>query len=152
MITCQFEDGGKTTNLRHVSATVIAIKGDKILLTKRAPSMTLYPDTWVCPGGFLDKGETTAQGALRELKEETGYEGQVVEMLRYNDDPSRPDGTRQTIDFTYIIDVLEKTGEGDDESTKIKWFDLDALPPESEFGFDHYESIQLYLTKVRSSR
>jgi ADP-ribose pyrophosphatase YjhB (NUDIX family) len=152
MITCQFEDGGSTNNLRHVSATSVGIKGNQILLVKRSPSMILYPSTWVNPGGFLNKGETTAQGALRELVEETGYAGKVIELLRANDDPNRPDGTRQTVDFVYLVEVTEKVGDGDNESTEVKWFDLDKLPPESEFGFDHYESVQLYLTKAHSSR
>ena len=32
------------------------------------------------PAGLVDAGETAAQSAVRELREETGYRGDVVEM------------------------------------------------------------------------
>ena len=32
------------------------------------------------PAGLVDAGETAAQSAVRELREETGYHGEVVEM------------------------------------------------------------------------
>ncbi len=38
-------------------------------------------DTWECPGGHIEPGETAAQGALRELYEETGLKCFVVQPL-----------------------------------------------------------------------
>ena len=38
-----------------------------------------YP--WGLPSGFLQHGETPERGALRELREETGYEGQIDGIL-----------------------------------------------------------------------
>ncbi len=49
--------------------------GDKVLLCKR----NIEPrfGKWTLPAGFLELGETTAQGALRETSEEAGA---VIEM------------------------------------------------------------------------
>lgn len=39
------------------------------------------PGTWVLPKGAIDPGESPAQTALREVREETGLEGRAVEKL-----------------------------------------------------------------------
>ncbi len=39
------------------------------------------PGTWVLPKGNIDPGESPADTALREVREETGVEGRLVEKL-----------------------------------------------------------------------
>lgn len=46
------------------------------LLLKRSKSEKLYPDAWQVVTGSIEPGESALQGALRELKEETGYHPQ----------------------------------------------------------------------------
>lgn len=48
-------------------------KEPRYLMLRRSPSEHLYPDMWQIVTGSVEKGETALQGALRELKEETGY-------------------------------------------------------------------------------
>src|SRR5690349_13402924 len=48
---------------------------------------------------------------LRELREETGWEGRVVSLLRINSRPDRPREDRQNIAFDFLIEPLEKRGE-----------------------------------------
>jgi dihydroneopterin triphosphate diphosphatase len=43
----------------------------EILLIRRAPDR-LYPGIWQCVTGRLESGERIAEGALREVREETG--------------------------------------------------------------------------------
>ena len=42
-------------------------------------------DLWTLPGGGLDFGEPPATAVLRELTEETGYEGEIVRLLDVSD-------------------------------------------------------------------
>lgn len=51
--------------------------GPKVLLEKqfRAPAGKIVIEF---PAGLVDEGETVEQAALRELKEETGYVGEVM--------------------------------------------------------------------------
>ena len=49
---------------------VILYKG-RILLLKRAPNDSSFPNTWWLPGGHLEEGETLEQGLIREVFEET---------------------------------------------------------------------------------
>jgi dihydroneopterin triphosphate diphosphatase len=43
------------------------------LMLRRSTTEPHYPDMWQIVTGSIEKGETALDGALRELKEETGY-------------------------------------------------------------------------------
>ncbi len=43
------------------------------LMLRRSKDEPAYPDAWQIVTGSIEKGETAVQGALREMKEETGY-------------------------------------------------------------------------------
>jgi len=152
MIQCQFENGGKKS-LRHVTLGAIVVKNGKILLAKRSPNL-INPNKYCVPGGFLERDETMAEGALRELREETGYAGKINCLFRVNDSPCRPQEDRQNVDVVFIVDVLEKVGEPDGEVTEVKWFNLNNLPPKDQskdqFAFDHFENIQFYLQYLKN--
>ena len=60
--------------VRHVDGTY--------LLMKRDPTKPLYPNMWeATAGGSALKGETDVEGALRELREETGIVADKLEFL-----------------------------------------------------------------------
>ncbi len=50
----------------------VIARGGKLLVLKRAPSMTYKPDTWDLPGGHLALGESFEECLAREIEEETG--------------------------------------------------------------------------------
>jgi ADP-ribose pyrophosphatase YjhB (NUDIX family) len=153
MIYCNFEKRSeRDVSLRHVTVDAIALNKErnKILLVKRAPSMPT-PNKWVLPGGYLDRDENIIKGVLRELLEETGCIGVVISLFRINDNPNRAGEDTQNVDFVYLVEVGEKTGKSDGEASEVKWFPLDEIPPFSEFGFDHYETIGLYLKYMKKA-
>ncbi len=51
---------------------LILRSGEKILLSRRAPSQKFWPNYWHCVSGSLEKGETPQQALLRETEEEIG--------------------------------------------------------------------------------
>ena len=57
----------------------IPVWGDKVLLCKR----NIEPrfGKWTLPAGFMEMGETTAQGAARETDEEAGAEFEMQELF-----------------------------------------------------------------------
>jgi 8-oxo-dGTP diphosphatase len=146
MITCKFENEGDA-KLRHVStdAIVLSEEEDKILLVKRAKDSALFGGSYGLPGGFMDRDETLEGSMLREIKEETGYDGKVKELFRIIDKPERRGEDRQNVAFVFVVKVKEKTGEHDDEIESIRWFDLDKIPSQEEMAFDHLESLKLFL-------
>ncbi len=50
----------------------VLIRGDRVLLVKRAQSRAWYPGVWDFPGGHSKDGEEPEETLLRELAEELG--------------------------------------------------------------------------------
>ena len=142
MITCNFEDGGEAL-LRHAVVDSIVLKDDKILLVKRTAKL-LEGGKWGLVGGYVDRDETLAQAAAREVLEETGWQVNNQVLLRIVDNPNRPKEDRQNIAFIYFCNATEKTDEADWESDEQKWFSWDELPKDENLAFDHAESIGVY--------
>lgn len=142
MIHCTFENGRKAS-LRHVTVGAIVINEKKeVLLVKRAVSHNFGKFT--IPGGFLDRDENTMQATLRELKEETGYSGEILSLFRINDNPNRPKEDRQNVDVLYAVKITGGKPTLNEEVSEIRWFSKNAIPGEEEFAFDHRETILLY--------
>jgi ADP-ribose pyrophosphatase YjhB (NUDIX family) len=146
MIKCEFENNNKAS-LRHVTADVLLIKDNKILLALRAKSL-VEGGKWAILGGYADRDETLIECAEREVMEESGWKVENLQLLRVLDAPDRRNDDRQNITFVYVATPTQKTGEPDWESTQLKWFGLDELPPAEEMAFEHLEDIKFYLTRV----
>lgn len=149
MITCMFEKGDKAS-LRHVVLHAIVEKDGKLLLVKRAEDIP-EGGRWGLPGGFLDRGETGTQGILRELREETGWEGKVISLFRINTKPNRPREDRQNVALDFIVEPVKQVQSPDRESTEVAWIPTESLPPLKSLAFDHGESIALYLKYKKKS-
>jgi 8-oxo-dGTP diphosphatase len=122
----------------RVAAYSVAIDGDgRVLLVRVAPG---YPDvgTWTLPGGGLNFGEDPAQGALRELTEETGLEGSITALAfvsSMNVDP-RPKlglGALHWIRIVYRVAINggELRDEQDESTDAAAWFtraEIEDLP------------------------
>ena len=60
-----------------VAAVTYNPEKDRFLLVKRSSLRKRFPNEWEFPSGFLED-ESEQEGALRELKEETGLIGEVI--------------------------------------------------------------------------
>jgi len=62
------------------AAGIVVIKNqNEVLLIRRGKPP--YQGEWSIPGGKIEYGETTSEAALRELKEETGIEADLVGLI-----------------------------------------------------------------------
>jgi ADP-ribose pyrophosphatase YjhB (NUDIX family) len=143
MIHCTFERGSRAS-LRHVVVHAVVERDGALLLVKRAPNLS-EGGKWGLPGGFLDRDERLVDGVLRELREETGWTGEVRRLLRVNSRPDRPHEDRQNVAFDFVIAPLARVGEPDQESSAVEWVPIDRLPPLASLAFDHGETIERYL-------
>lgn len=142
MITCTFEDG-YPAGLRHVVVDTIVVRGDEVLLVRRAARLH-GGGKWAVPGGYADRGETITAAARREVLEETGWEVGELSLLRVLDDPARSGDDRQNISFVFTATGLARVGEPDDESDEQRWFPWSALPAAGDMAFDHAAMLGIY--------
>ena len=97
-------------------------KGDEYLLIKRASE----PDKglWSVPGGMVEVGEKVEEAAIREAKEETGLEIEIVKDLGAVDKIVRDDVGKIKYHFI-IIDYLAEQVSGEmhhhDDALDAKW-------------------------------
>ncbi|QYK41681.1 MAG: CoA pyrophosphatase [Paracoccaceae bacterium] len=63
------------------AAVLVAVQGDRVILTKRSSALKHHPGQIAFPGGKLEPGETPEDAALREAAEEIGLPRGLVEVL-----------------------------------------------------------------------
>jgi len=108
-----------------------------ILIKRRNP-----PEGWALPGGFVDCGESLEDAAVREAKEETGLDVDLLRQFHTYSAPDR-DPRHHTITTVYIARAEGKAVAGDD-AKEIGVFGKDMLP--GQIAFDHREIINDYYT------
>lgn len=71
---------------------VVCLRGEEVLLIKRGTPPRL--GQWSVPGGRLEWGESLQSAALRELKEETSVDAELLGLIDVIDGvfPARPGG------------------------------------------------------------
>jgi ADP-ribose pyrophosphatase YjhB (NUDIX family) len=72
--------GEPDRRVTRVAAYALCVDDGRILLCRIAPGYWSGVGEWTLPGGGLDFGEAPRDGALRELAEETGLTGEIVEI------------------------------------------------------------------------
>jgi 8-oxo-dGTP pyrophosphatase MutT (NUDIX family) len=113
------------------SITAVVVRGDELLLVRRADTGAWTPVT-----GIIDPGEEPAAAAAREVLEEADIVAtaeslrwvHTIPMVHY------PNGdSSQYLDIVFRCDYV--SGEpypADGENTEAAWFNLHALPELSE--------------------
>lgn len=115
-----------------VASAVLANHNREILLVRRAKEP--FKDMWCCPIGFAETGESIESAALRELKEEAGVEGRIVQLLDVGSHVNPLYGELLIVTFE-----VEKTGGSEaagDDASEARYFPVMNLP---KLAFDSQE-------------
>lgn len=126
----------------RVGVNVIVVRDGKILLGKRA---NVYgAGTWALPGGHLEQGEKLADGAARELLEETGLCAGRLEFANIINNPPLTKKLHYIqVGFTATDVVGEPELKEPDRCAEWCWFKLEELP--EEIFPNHQTQIKLFL-------
>jgi len=112
---------------------------------------------WALPKGNLDPGETPAETAVREVREETGVEGRLGEKLgdvKYT--YSRRDGVRvfKIVSFYLLTAGAGRIDESEErmrvEVAEARWLPLDEAPRLLAYGGER-QMAQRALERLASS-
>jgi ADP-ribose pyrophosphatase YjhB (NUDIX family) len=115
-----------------IAVNVAVIQEGKVLLTKREDF-----EVWCLPSGGVENGESLAEAALRETKEETGVD---VELIRLVGVYSRLGGMPDVHAVLYEAKLIRgelKLQPG--ETIDVRYFAPDEIP--AEIAFAHKRRI-----------
>lgn len=117
---------------RTCSATQ-KIKDFSTVLIKR--KYDPYKGSWALPGGFVEWGETVESAVLREVKEETGLEIDLIKLIGVYSDPKR-DPRGHTVTVCYL--TRKKRGElkADTDASSVQCFKKEEIL-KLKLAFDH---------------
>jgi len=140
-----FEDPAapKANSVVPSTTAIVADGQGRIALVKRKDN-----ELWALPGGGMELGESIEQGAVREVKEETGLDVEVVGLVGVYTNPQHvmayDDGeVRQQFSLCFTTKLLGGELQFDDESTDIAWVaegDLASYPmhPSMQLRVQHF--------------
>jgi 8-oxo-dGTP diphosphatase len=112
---------------------------DQILIEKRG--LAPFEGMYAIPGGHVEYGETVEEAALRELKEESGLNARLVNILGVYSDPNR-DPRGQRISTVFVADHDGGRIMANDDAKSVEWISLSKLlEMKDEIAFDHYQIL-----------
>lgn len=127
------DDGSADHRFRVVPATYVYLRrADRVLLQRRAGT-GFMDGCWAAAAGHVEAGESVAQAAVREVREELGVHLDLGDLrpvtTMHRGQPGGP-ALEQRVDFFYEAvrwdgePALREAGTADG----LDWFALDALP------------------------
>jgi 8-oxo-dGTP diphosphatase len=118
-------------------------EGLSVLLVQRG--IDPFKGRWAFPGGFLKMDEDADTGALRELKEETGFEASSITQFGAFTAVDR-DPRERVITIAYLALVRKGDVQGGDDAADARWFPVTAVPP---LAFDHDRILRIALERLK---
>ena len=104
-----------------IAVNVAVILEGKILLTKREDF-----ETWILPSGGVEDGESVAQAAIRETKEETGLDVELTRLVGVYSRLGTLAGVHAVLFAAKPIGGTIRCQEG--ETIAVEWFAFNAIP------------------------
>lgn len=117
------KDSTMNTNSPRLACRAVIVRHGQLLLVNAYSDGR--SDLWCAPGGGVEKGQSLPDNLVREVREETGLEIEVGELLGINEFHNTEDGFHQ-VDLFFRCEILQ--GEISQD-----WQDPDAVVTQRRF-------------------
>lgn len=108
-----------------VVSAIVVNENRELLLVKRGNDP--YRGMWCLPIGFAEAGESISEAALRELREETGLEGEIARLVDVDTIDDEYYGSMAVI--TYEVRVIGGRLEPGDDAVDARYVPINETPP-----------------------
>lgn len=140
-------DAPRATRVVPAASAVVADEDGRLLLAKRTDN-----DLWTIPGGTMKPGETITETAVREVKEETGIDVEVVSLVGIYSNPQHvveySDGEiRQQFSVCFVCRRIGGEVATSDETSEVGYFSCDEM-----VAMDIHPSIRLRIQHFLDNR
>lgn len=115
--------------IMNTAAGILLNDHSEVLLNERVDT-----GNWSLPGGYLEFGETYAQACVREYKEDSGIDVEILDRIDIFDrgEVHYPNGDiTQTISGLFLVKQVggHELDHVTDETLSVRYFAFDKLPP-----------------------
>ena len=137
---------GHNKIIMNASGAIIE-KDGMILLQRRSDN-----GKWGLPGGIMEMDETYQEGAIREVKEETGLDIKLDYLvgIYHNKSLKWPSGDKaHVICAVFKAHILSGDIQKDHESLELKFFSKDNLPEIA--AIDHKNALNDFFNCIKNN-
>lgn len=123
-------------------ATAVAVlieKENQLLLAQRKHDPK--KGYWDTPGGFVEVGETVEETVIREVKEETTLEVEIVAYLGSKDDLY---DLQPTINLIFLTSPIEGKPQAQDDVAKLAWLKPEEILEKRLAFTNTRRAVELY--------
>ena len=129
---------------------VVTNDADEILMIRRTDN-----DNWAVPGGAIDLGESVAQAAVRETREESGIECEITGIVGIYSDPKHvllyTSNGEVRQEFSIVLTACPLSGQPtpSSESSEVRWVPVSEV---RDYTMDRSMRIRIndYLARKES--
>ena len=108
----------------RVTSAVLVVHEGKFLLAER--NKENYKGYWIIPGGGVDFGETIRDAAIREIKEETNLDVEIVKLIGYKEVINVP-GNYHSVVFFHLAKPVNMDIKAKEDISSARFFDLEEI-------------------------
>ncbi len=110
-----------------------------VLIERKNPPLGL-----AIPGGFVEVGEKVEDALVREMKEETNLDVEILRLLGVYSDPDR-DPRFHTVSITFVCKAYGEP-KAQSDAKEVKVFKLEEIPFD-KLVFDHAKILKDYINR-----